>query len=161
MALQQPGNRVFTNSNLRLEYNQLRGLKSALTVAVEAGGLTNWMTNYVNGVALSSSSATAYLGNAIRVTTNWSPGGTYTVSSNLYGRLISVTQFDNSGTQVGQVTNGYDAHGRQNMVCDARNGTTTYYFNNADQIVGTVTPVPATGMSAEVTSLTTSTLPSG
>ena len=34
---------------------------------------------------------------------------------------------------------------------DARNGTTTYTFNNMDQIASVTTPVPGTGQAAQTT----------
>src|SRR6266568_1480231 len=86
-----------------------------------------------------------------RILTNTSPDGTYTVTTNQYGRLVSVTRRDSSGAQVGQTIYGYDSHGRQYTATDARNGTTTSYFNKADQVSGIVTPVPASGQSAQVT----------
>jgi len=42
----------------------------------------------------------------------------------------------------GQRTYGYDAHQRQNTVTDARNGTTTSLYNNADQVYETISPSP-------------------
>src|SRR5262249_7711876 len=43
-------------------------------------------------------------------------------------------------------------HGRQNTVTDARNGTATNYFNSADSVSGTASPLPAAGQASEVTS---------
>ena len=59
-----------------------------------------------------------------------------------YGQLAAVTQYDANGGPLGQTTYGYDPHGRQNTVTDARNGTTTNYFNNADQVCGVSRPSP-------------------
>src|SRR6266567_3299580 len=86
-----------------------------------------------------------------RILTNTSPDGSYTVTTNQYGRLLSVTRRDSSGAQVGQTIYGYDPHGRQNTAADARNGTATSYFNNADQINAIVTQIPASGQSSEIT----------
>jgi len=47
---------------------------------------------------------------------------------------------------------GYDPHGRQNIITDARNGATTTAFNNADLPVAVTTPVPSLGLPAQVTS---------
>jgi hypothetical protein len=41
--------------------------------------------------------------------------------------------------------------GRQNTVTDARNGTTTYAFNNADQVVSVTTPPPGNGQAPQTT----------
>ena len=76
------------------------------------------------------------------VTTNVAPDGSFTVTSNYLGRTISVTRKDSSGNHLGQTIIGYDSHGRQNTMTDARNGTTTFAFNAADQVVTHTTPSP-------------------
>lgn len=48
-------------------------------------------------------------------------------------------------------TNTYDPHGRLSTSTDARNGTTTYAYNNADQVTSITNPVPGAGQSAQVT----------
>ena len=56
------------------------------------------------------------------------------------GRLALITRRDAAGAQLGQTTYGYDAHGRQATVTDARNGATTYTYNAADQVDSVVSP---------------------
>jgi hypothetical protein len=86
-----------------------------------------------------------------RIVTNTASDGSYAVSITQYGTNVSFTRYDSTGVQIARTTYGYDAHGRQNTATDARNGTTTYWFNNADQVSSLRTPVPATGQAAEVT----------
>jgi YD repeat-containing protein len=65
--------------------------------------------------------------------------------------VSSVTLYASNGVQVAKTTCGYDSHGRQSTVTDARNGTTTYTFNNADQVASVTTPAPGNGQSAQAT----------
>jgi len=59
------------------------------------------------------------------------------MSVSQYGRLQSVTRKDSTGAQIGATTYSYDMHGRQYAVTDARNGSTLFTFNHADQVVMT------------------------
>jgi YD repeat-containing protein len=83
--------------------------------------------------------------------TTTAPDNSYTIGTYSYGRLISSTRYDSTGAQIGGTTYSYDPHGRQSMVTDARNGTTTYGYNNADQVNSMTTPASGNGQSAEVT----------
>jgi YD repeat-containing protein len=65
----------------------------------------------------------------------------------------SITQRDAAGNQLGSTVFGYDAHGRQTTVTDARNGTTTQAFDDADRIVATTSPAPGNGQPAQTRSL--------
>jgi YD repeat-containing protein len=115
-------------------------------------GLQTWNTIWNNGIALTSHATTSYdPAHGYRILTNTSPDGSYTVTTNQNGRLLSVTRRDSSGAQVGQTIYGYDPHGRQNTATDARNGTTTSYFTSADQVNAIVTQIPASGQSSEIT----------
>ena len=97
-----------------------------------------------NGVCLTSSSQTVYPTSAggYRYVTLTAPDGSSTVSTYQNGRLLSVVRKDSGGTQISSNGYAYDAHGRQNQITDARNGTTTYAFNNADQVSSITTPSP-------------------
>jgi len=64
---------------------------------------------------------------------------------------LIVFGYDPNGNQLSSTSYLYDPHGRPNRIMDARNGTTTNWFNAADQISSTKTPVPSTGQSAQVT----------
>jgi YD repeat-containing protein len=80
----------------------------------------------------------------LKTVTNTAPDGSYVVGSYSYGRLISKTRFNSAGTQISGTGYSYDPHGRQNAVIDARNGATTYAFNNADQITSVTAPLSET-----------------
>jgi RHS repeat-associated protein len=83
--------------------------------------------------------------------TQTAPDGFYSVSLYQNGRMASVTRYDSGSSQLGKTTYGYDEHGRRNTSTDARTGTTTYTFNNADQIVSVTSPPPGTGAPAQTT----------
>jgi RHS repeat-associated protein len=123
----------------------------AQTTETSADGLNSWSTIWNNGAPVTSQTATVYAGGGTRYVTNAVPDGSYTVSVYQNDLLASVTSKDSAGNQIGQVTYGYDAHGRQTTVTDTRNGATTYFYNNADQISGTTTPSPDGVQSGEVT----------
>ncbi|HXC35673.1 MAG TPA: RHS repeat-associated core domain-containing protein, partial [Candidatus Acidoferrales bacterium] len=115
-------------------------------------GLETWNVVFNNGAGVTNSSITSYLPAQIsRVVTSIAPDGSYSVTTNYLGRLVSVVQHDANGVQIGGMTYGYDAHGRQNAVTDARNGTTTSFFNADDQIVATLTPSPDGVQSGQLT----------
>jgi YD repeat-containing protein len=123
------------------------------TAEFSTEGLQSWSTTWNNGVAATGHSATLYAGSGYRYLTNAAPDGSYTLSVYQCGRLISLTQYDGSAAhnQVGQTIYGYDAHGRQNTATDARNGTTSYTYNNADQVLTVTTPPPGPGQAPQVT----------
>ena len=79
-----------------------------------------------------------------RTMTTFSPDNTSLVNTYSSGRLQAATKQDAAGSQVTQTTYGYDAHGRQNIITDARNGATTLTYNNADQVVTRTSPDPGT-----------------
>ena len=117
------------------------------TVEQDVTGLRTWDVSF----GLTNFSQTSYLGNGLVVTTQVAPDGSQSVSTNLNGQLISVTQLDGAGGQIGQSVYGYDAFGRQFTVTDARTGTTTTSYTALDQVQSVTTPVPAGGQSAQVT----------
>jgi len=88
---------------------------------------------------LTNQTITDYPSPGQRRQTAIAPDGNTTVSLYINSHLQSVT---NSATGTG-VTYTYDAHGRANIITDARNGDTTYTFNNADQVATVTTPSPA------------------
>jgi hypothetical protein len=86
-------------------------------------------------------SETAYATGNNRYVTNTAPDGSLTVSHYLKGILQSSTR--KMGTiQLSQTTYGYDQHGRVQTQTDARNGTTTFAFNDAGQVISVTTPDP-------------------
>gem|GEM_PF-881523 len=108
-----------------------------------ADGLQSWNVVFDNGIGITNSSLTSYdPTHGYRIVTSTAPDGSSTIATYQFGRLISTTSKDGSGGQIGQMTYGYDAHGRQNTSTDVRNGTTTSYYNNADQVVAVLSPSP-------------------
>ncbi|MGO8930342.1 MAG: RHS repeat domain-containing protein [Limisphaerales bacterium] len=78
------------------------------------------------------------------VVTNTAGDGSYTITAYHYGRLASVTRYDSLNSQLSSINYSYDPHGRQNTSTDARNGTTTFGYNNADLVSSVTTPNPGT-----------------
>jgi hypothetical protein len=62
------------------------------------------------------------------VQTNIAPDNSSTVAVSQNQLLSGETNFDGNGNPIGWTTCGYDAHGRQNTVTDARNGTATSVY---------------------------------
>lgn len=120
------------------------------TVENSTDGLKTWKIQYSDAnTPVTTFSQTAP--GSSRIVTTTAPDNSYTIGTYSYGRLISSTRYDSTGAQIGGTTYSYDPHGRQSMVTDARNGTTTYGYNNADQVNSMTTPAPGNGQSAEVT----------
>lgn len=114
-----------------------------------ADALNAWQTRYRDtSTAVTNHSQTVT--GVTRTETATAPDGSYTINEYFYGRLIYSTRYDSTGAQISGTTYGYDAQGRQNTTMDARNGTTTSLFNNADLVVTNTTPNPGGG-SPEVT----------
>lgn len=99
-------------------------------------GLKSWQVRYGEagqGKPVTNSTVTSVSGSS-RTSITTAPDGSYTISTYSYGRLLSSTRYDSTGAQIGGTSYVYDAHGRQYQVTDACNGTTTYGYNNADQV---------------------------
>jgi RHS repeat-associated protein len=112
----------------------------------------SWQTQYRDpSTAVTSHSQTTYGANGTRTVTATSADGSYTTSTYQYGRLVSVTSFDSLNSQLSSINYGYDPHGRQNQITDARNGTTSLTYNNADLVYTLTTPVPGAGQAAQTT----------
>jgi len=122
------------------------------TTESSVDGLQSWNTIWNNGVGATTHSQTAYnAASGYSVVTTIAPDDSFTITTNQYGRSISVSRKDSNGTQIGQTTFSYDPHGRQNTVTDARNGAIISYFNAADQATASVTPSPDGIQSPQVT----------
>lgn len=123
------------------------------TAETSVDGLQSWSIVYNNGIGVTNHSQTVYNpSQGTRTETATAPDGSTQVSVYQYGRLISITLKDASGAQIGQTVYGYDSQGRQNTATDARNGTSTSFFNNADQVAGTLSPSQDGIQSGETTS---------
>jgi len=132
--------------------NNLAASNLVSTVETSVDGLRTWNIIWHNGVGLTNYSLTTRdPANARAVVTNVAPDGSYAVTTNQYGRIISVTRYDTLNHQLSSLNYAYDVHGRQNTITDARNGTTTNYFNDADQIVATATPSPDGNQPGQIT----------
>ena len=119
---------------------------------ISTDGLRSWNTVYRDGpTPVVTATRTVYAGNGNRYITNTAPDGSYVLSAYTYGRLVSVTRRNSSHGQLGKTTYGYDTHGRQATVTDARNGTTTLAHNDADLVTAVTTPAPGTGQPAQTT----------
>jgi RHS repeat-associated protein len=122
------------------------------TAETSVDGLQSWSTIWNIGTPVTSHSQTVYdAAHGYRYLTNTAPDGSFTLNTFLNGLLVSTLSKDANGNQLGQTTLAYDAHARQNRITDARTGTTTNFFNNADQVSGTATPAPAAGQGSQVT----------
>jgi YD repeat-containing protein len=138
-------NNVYLNRTRTYHWNTANSSASNLVSATESSvdGLQSWNITYHNGLGLTNYSQTAYDPvNGYTIVTSVAPDGSSSISTSQYGRQISAVNYDANGMQTAQTTFGYDPQGRQNTVTDARNGTTTSFFNAADQVVATLTPSP-------------------
>jgi len=120
------------------------------TTETSVDGLRSWNMIWNSGTAVTSSNVTIVdAATGRRILTSYAPDGSYMITTNQNGRLISVTKCDANGSQIGQTIYGYDAHGRQTTNSDARTGATTFSFDAADQNTGVTSPDPGSG--AQVT----------
>jgi len=94
---------------------------------------------------------TVLMGNGSATSVTIAADGTTTSQYSLNGRLISSQVSDAAGT-IQSMTRTYDARNRLLTVTDARNGTTTYTYNDADQVTAVTTPAPGDGNRAQTTS---------
>ena len=111
-----------------------------------------WQTQYRDtGTPVTTHQHTSY-GGTSRTVINIAPDGSYT-SQPLFlwpagsPPRVMIRPVRKSAA----LSYGYDAHGRQYQVTDARNGTTTLGFNNADLVATNTTPNPGNGGSQETT----------
>ena len=115
--VRQTINSVWTNNNQDSEL-----LLS--TNEVTADGLYSWTFTRAG----TNKTQTVYQSGGLRIVTTTAPDSSYTITTNQYGRVISVTRFDANGNQIGQTLYSYDVPGRNRAQTDARNGTTAYTY---------------------------------
>ena len=114
---------------------------------VSTNGLRSWRMAH----GLTTASVTVYGGSGYRYVTNTAPDGTKTTETFYNGRLTQQeVRHDIVGVLKG-TTFGYDAQGRQTIVVDARNGTNTLAFNDADLVTSSTSPSPGPGQSVQTT----------
>ncbi|PWU08174.1 MAG: hypothetical protein C5B50_30145, partial [Verrucomicrobia bacterium] len=127
-------------------------LVSVVETSVDGSQTWSITLNNSGGSGITNHSQTAYFAaSGLRVVTETAPDGSTTVTTNQYGRRISVTVRDSTGLVISQTVFGYDAHGRPNSATDIRTGTSTFNFDAADNMTNSVTPVPGSGQSAQST----------
>ena len=117
-------------------------------------GLKQWQTRW-DGTTEMTVRTETQVNNAthVKIFKVTNPDQTYIESQYSYGQLGSTTRKDTSDQQLNSVGYQYDAHGRVWKETDARNGTTTYLYNNADQVTQITSPKPTDSASAQVTTL--------
>jgi RHS repeat-associated protein len=111
----------------------------AAMTRVSTDGLRVWRS--ANGVT--NSTVIVYdPSNGYRYVTNTAQDGSYSIAITRYGTNVSQKTYDATGAQILAAIFGQDTHGRPNRVIDVRNGGTTNWFNDADQISSSKTPSP-------------------
>lgn len=134
----------FTNSS------SVSNLISSSETSVD--GFHTWQTSYRDSsTAVTNRTDIFYAGAGSIYQTNIAPDGSYSISQSQSGRLLWVTSNDSLNNQLFSVTYTYDPHGRQSQVTDARNGATTYGYNNADMVTGVTTPASGNGQNPQTT----------
>lgn len=116
-------------------------------------GLRRWSVLYPNDPSPQVARVVTQYGSGTKTTTTTFPDTSSEISVATNGRLSTVTRYSSVPGQVTQVLYGYDGDGHLSTVNDARNGTSTLTFNNADQVQTATTPAPAPGLSAQVTTI--------
>lgn len=138
-------NYVWTNNETDENGTLISSRQTATTT------LTNWNIAYADvNTAVTNVFITA-LGTS-RAQIAIAPDKSYSLTSYSYGRLISINRYDSTGNPLGANIYRYDAQGRPNSMTDARNGTTTMVFNNADLVTTNASPNPG-GESPEITAV--------
>jgi YD repeat-containing protein len=117
---------VFPNNNDGTTTNETSRVERS------TDGSRTWSTSF--GL-VSSSQAVYNRAAATRTETATAPDGSYVIKIYTNGRLTSTTQYAYGGTQLGQTTYTYDASGRRATATDARNGTTSYTYDDADRVL--------------------------
>ena len=123
---------------------------NSLLVSVSESS-TNGLQRWQSAFGLTNTTVTVYGLAGARTVTATNADHSFSVTLYTNGLLTAVTSYDSTGAQIGGTTYAYDTQGRQNQITDARNGTTTLTFNNADQTATATTPYPGNGQSAQTT----------
>jgi RHS repeat-associated protein len=106
-----------------------------------------WSSRY----GITNQIRTVYAGNGNVYETNTAADGSYSVTDIQHGEMKGITEKDASGAQLRQTTYAYDAHGRKKTETDARNGATTYTYDNADRIASMISSSPGGGQNPQTT----------
>ena len=125
------------------------GIEETVSQAdASADGRSQWVTRW----GQSSTAVITYGAGATRSETFTRPDGSTETRSYSQGRLISNISAGAGGTPViKSVSYGYDPHGRVQSTTDARNGATTYTYDDMDRVLSVTTPVPSPGLLSQTT----------
>lgn len=137
-------NYVWTNSETDANGTFISRLQTATTT------LEDWNITYPD-VNTPVTNFTIIIPGVSRTNTTVGLDGSFTTSVYSYGQLGSTIRYNSRTNQITGKTYTYDVDGRPYQVTDARNGTTTYGYTNADLVSSVTTPSPGNGQSAETT----------
>jgi len=148
-----------TYDTLRTRVTEWTNLNSASTIVSSEthsslDGLREWSVAYPNDTFKQVTKTEVQYGSTgARTITTTYPDNSFQISLFSYGRLASVTRYAAGGGSIAQSTFQYDTHGRLWTSTDARNGATTTYYNNADQLSSVISPPPTNGQPAQTRSV--------
>ncbi len=121
-------------------------------VETSTDGLKKWQTSYpATSTPIVTYSQTVYGANGLRTETGTNPDGSSNIRSYNYSRITSVQEKNASGSQITLTTYAYDGYGRLASETDARNGTISYTYNNADQRLTLTAPTLGNGQAVQFT----------
>ncbi len=141
---------------LRTRITEWTNLNSANTIVssethTSLDGLREWSVAYPNDTFKQVVKTVTQYGSAgARTATTTYPDNSYQISLFSYGRSSSAIRYDSLNNQLSSLNYSYDTHGRLWKSIDARNGTTTFAYNNADQASSVTSPPSAIGQAAQV-----------
>ncbi len=110
-------------------------------------GRSQWQTRFGNA----SSTVASTPSNGAWTVTTTNPDGTSTVQTITDTRPTAIEQKASGGATLATTTVTYDGHGRQLTQTDGRTGTTTFAYNDRDQVVTETAPAATGGGSPLVT----------
>lgn len=132
-------------------------LNSVATIATSEAhtsldGLRQWTVSYPDDTFKQVVKTVTQFGTGTRTVTVTAPDGSYQISVYSFGRPSGVTSYKSGSETVASTTYQYDPHGRLWTTTDARNGTTTLWYNDADQTTSVVSPPASPGQPAQTRS---------
>ncbi len=87
----------------------------------------------------------------VRTDKTTNPDGSYSLRRFEQGRLQEISRHDAAGTELLRKAFAYDAHGRMIEEMDARNGATSYIYDEADQVISITAPAAEDAAPPQVT----------
>ncbi len=111
-----------------------------------ADGRSQWITRW----GQSGTAVITYGNGATRTEIFTRPDGSTKTRSYSQGRLVSDISAGVGGTPIIKlVAYAYDSHGRVQSTTDARNGATTYTYDDMDRVLSVTTPAPGSSLLAQ------------